>query len=76
MYVKGEQKKRVRSTMQVAIDKDIYQKAESCAKRKGVNLNIAIEMFLINFIDRNTYSEDNDVPEEFLSLLRANTVAV
>ena len=62
--------------MQVAIDKDIYQKAESCAKRKGVNLNIAIEMFLINFIDRNTYSEDNDVPEEFLSLLRANTVAV
>lgn len=62
--------------MQVTIDKDIYQKAESCAKRKGVNLNVAIEMYLINFIDMNTFSEDNDVPDEFLRLLRANTAAV
>lgn len=59
--------------MQVAIDQDIYQKAQSCAKRKGVNLNVAIEMFLINFIDRNTFSEDNDVPDEFFSLLSANS---
>ncbi len=62
--------------MQVAIDKDIYQKAQSCAKRKGVDLDIAIEMYLVNFIDKNTFSEDNDVPDEFFRLLRANTVAV
>lgn len=62
--------------MQVTIDKDIYQKAESCAKRKGVNLSVAIEMYLINFIDMNTYSEDNDVPDEYFHLLSANNAAV
>jgi len=62
--------------MQVAIDKDIYQKAQSCAKRKGVDLDIAIEMYLVNFIDKNTLSEYNDVPDEYYSLLGANTAAV
>ena len=62
--------------MQVAIDKQIYQKAESCAKRKGVNLDIAIEMFLVNFIDSNTSSEYNDVPDDIFSLLSPSHTAV
>ena len=56
--------------MQVAIDNDIYQEAQSCAKRQGVDLDVAIEMFLVRFIDKNK-AKDNAVPDVVLSLLGA-----
>lgn len=57
--------------MQVAIDNDIYQEAQTCAKRQGMDLDVAIEMFLVRFIDKNKPKQKENVPDVVLSLLGA-----
>ena len=57
--------------MQVAIDNDIYQEAQTYAKRQGMDLDVAIETFLVHFIDKNKSRQKENVPDVVLSLLGA-----
>lgn len=57
--------------MQVAIDNDIYQEAQTCAKRQGMDLEAAIERFLVHFVDKNKSKQNENIPDVVLSLLGA-----
>ena len=57
--------------MEVAINKNIYQKAQTYAQQHGLNLTTVIESFLMRFIAMNMDSDEQTVPDVVLSLLGA-----
>lgn len=57
--------------MQVVIDSDIYQQAQTCAQRQGLNLNHVIENFLLRFIGGNKAVTEQPIPDVVLNLFGA-----
>lgn len=57
--------------MDVAINNNIYQKAQSYAQQQGLNLTTVIEDFLLRFIMRSKANTEQPVPDVVLSLLGA-----
>ena len=57
--------------MEVAIDRNIYQQAQTYAQQKGINLTAVLENFLLRFIGKSQETADEAVPDVVLSLLGA-----
>lgn len=57
--------------MEVAINRNIYQQAQTYAQQKGINLTAVIENFLLRFIGKSQETADEAVPDVVLSLLGA-----
>lgn len=57
--------------MEVAINSNIYQQAQAYAQSQGLNLNGAIESFLLRLMGKVQAEEKNAVPDVVLSLLGA-----
>ena len=64
-------KSKNKTTMEVAINNNIYQKAQSCAHEQGLNLTTVIESFLLRFISKEKTASEQPVPDVVLSLLGA-----
>ena len=57
--------------MEVAINKNIYNKAQSYAQKQGTNIAAVIEDFLMLFIVKNEQNEKQTIPDVVLSLVGA-----
>lgn len=58
--------------MNVAIDNILYQQAQICAQRQGLELKNVIENFLVHFVGRDkAQNAEQPVPDVVLSLLGA-----
>ena len=56
--------------MEIAINNNIFQKAQSVAQDRGQNLTAVIENFLTHFIGKDVADDDTTrVPDVVLSLL-------
>lgn len=57
--------------MEVAINNNIYQKAQTYAQQQGLNLTTVIESFLMHFISKSKATAEQPIPDVVLSLLGA-----
>lgn len=57
--------------MEVAINNNIYQKAQIYAQQQGLSLTTVIEGFLMRFIAKNNANNEQPIPDVVLSLLGA-----
>lgn len=57
--------------MELAINNNIYQQAQTYARQQGLSLNAVIESFLVRFIGRSKAATEQPVPDIVLSLLGA-----
>ena len=57
--------------MEVAINRNIYQQAQTYAQQQGLSLPAVIESFLMRFIGQSRTDAEQSVPDVVLSLLGA-----
>lgn len=57
--------------MEIAIDNNIYQQAQTYAQQLGLSINAVIESFLVRFVRRSQSTTKQPVPDIVLSLLGA-----
>lgn len=57
--------------MELSIDNNIYQQAQTYARQQGLSLNAVIESFLVRYVRRSQATTKQPVPDIVLSLLGA-----
>lgn len=57
--------------MEIVINRNIYQQAQTYAQQQGLNLTTVIEDFLVRFIGKSQETADENIPDVVLSLLGA-----